>query len=341
MTDNWNINEINQLIKPIDLKNKYLLDNELEIKIQEWRNQISEIINGNSQKLLVVVGPCSIHNTSEALDYAYLLKDLIVKYESKLMIIMRVYFEKPRTTVGWKGLINDPDLNNTFDINKGLNIARKLLININKIGLPVGCEFLDTITPQYLSDLVSWGAIGARTTESQVHRQLASGLSMPIGFKNGTGGNIDIAVDAISSAKSEHVFLGVNEYGFASIVKTKGNLNSHIILRGGKNKTNFDQESVKETCDLLKAKSHLPRVMIDFSHANSCKNYKNQIYVAENVAYQIANNSNNILGVMIESNINEGSQSVSNNLKYGVSITDGCINIKQTEEILDLLYDAM
>jgi len=341
MTDNLNVNEINQLIKPINLKRKYPLDNELEIKIQEWRNQISEIINGNSQKLLVVVGPCSIHNVSEALDYAYLLKELSVKYESKLMIIMRVYFEKPRTTVGWKGLINDPDLNNTFDINKGLNIARKLLLDINKIGLPVGCEFLDTITPQYLSDLVSWGAIGARTTESQVHRQLASGLSMPIGFKNGTGGSIDIAVDAISSAKSEHVFLGVNELGFASIIKTKGNLNSHIILRGGKNKTNFDQESVRETCDLLRAKLHLPRVMIDFSHANSCKNYKNQIYVAENVAYQIANNSNNILGVMIESNINEGSQIVSNNLKYGVSITDGCINIKQTEEMLDLLYDAM
>ena len=341
MTDNLNVNEINQLIKPINLKRKYPLDNELEIKIQEWRNQISEIINGNSQKLLVVVGPCSIHNVSEALDYAYLLKELSVKYESKLMIIMRVYFEKPRTTVGWKGLINDPDLNNTFDINKGLNIARKLLLDINKIGLPVGCEFLDTITPQYLSDLVSWGAIGARTTESQVHRQLASGLSMPIGFKNGTGGSIDIAVDAISSAKSEHVFLGVNELGFASIIKTKGNLNSHIILRGGKNKTNFDQESVRETCDLLRAKLHLPRVMIDFSHANSCKNYKNQIYVAENVAYQIANNSNNILGVMIESNINEGSQIVSNNLKYGVSITDGCINIKQTEEMLDLLYDAV
>lgn len=341
MTNNINVNEINQLLPPIDLKKKYVLEPKLEANIKNWRHQIENIINGKSKKLLVIVGPCSIHNPEEALDYAKLLNKLNIKYQDKLFIVMRVYFEKPRTTIGWKGLINDPDLNNTFDINKGLNIARKLLLDINKLGLPVGCEFLDTITPQYISDLVSWGAIGARTTESQVHRQLASGLSMPIGFKNGTGGSIDIAIDALSSAKSKHVFLGVNDEGNASIIKTKGNQNSHIILRGGKNKTNFDSESVKDACELLKLKSHNCKVMIDFSHANSYKNYKNQILAAKNVSEQIKNGSSNILGIMIESNIFEGNQRITDNLKYGISITDGCVNIEETENIFKLFYEVM
>jgi 3-deoxy-7-phosphoheptulonate synthase len=343
-TTNVNVNEITELIYPNILLEKYKLDEQLKENILSWRAEISNIINKNSNKFLVIVGPCSIHNIEEANEYAIRLKEITEKYKDKLFIVMRVYFEKPRTTVGWKGLINDPDLNNTFNINKGLDIARKLLLDINTLGLPVGCEFLDTITPQYISDLVSWGAIGARTTESQVHRQLASGLSMPIGFKNGTGGSIDIAIEAVSSAKAPHVFLGVNENGVASIVKTKGNPNTHIILRGGKNKTNYDSGSVLQATNLLGHSDHIENVMIDLSHANSKKNYKNQIKVAEDIAGQLKHGSKNILGIMIESNIKEGKQTIPDDifkLEYGVSVTDGCVGLEETNTILEMIYNSV
>lgn len=343
-TTNVNVNEITELIYPNILLEKYKLDEQLKENILSWRAEISNIINKNSNKFLVIVGPCSIHNIEEANEYAIRLKEITEKYKDKLFIVMRVYFEKPRTTVGWKGLINDPDLNNTFNINKGLDIARKLLLDINTLGLPVGCEFLDTITPQYISDLVSWGAIGARTTESQVHRQLASGLSMPIGFKNGTGGSIDIAIEAVSSAKAPHVFLGVNENGVASIVKTKGNPNTHIILRGGKNKTNYDSGSVLQATNLLGHSDHIENVMIDLSHANSKKNYKNQIKVAEDIAGQLKHGSKNILGIMIESNIKEGKQTIPDDifkLEYGVSVTDGCVGLEETNTILEMIYNSL
>ena len=336
---NINVSKIQELIDPILLIHKYKITEELKIQINKWRSTVANIISEKDHRKLLILGPCSIHNVDEAIDYAKHLKPIIDKYSDKIFIVMRVYFEKPRTTIGWKGLINDPDLDYTYNINKGLDLSRKLLLDINSMGIPVGCEFLDTISPQYIADLVTWGAIGARTTESQVHRQLASGLSMPIGFKNGTGGSIDIAVDAITSAKSEHVFLGVNQNSKASIIKTKGNLNCHIILRGGKNEPNYYEKNVLYTCKLLQSNNHTQRVMIDCSHGNSRKFFKNQITVLENIITQLKNN--NIFGIMIESNINEGKQSISENLKYGVSVTDGCLGLPDTEICLNMLYEEL
>jgi 3-deoxy-7-phosphoheptulonate synthase len=335
MNENTNIEYYQELIKPKILKEQLPSSNIL------FRKEIMNILDGNDDRLLVVIGPCSIHNPDEALEYAKELAVLRKSFIDKLFIIMRVYFEKPRTTIGWKGLINDPDLDNSCNINKGLYLARELMIKISKLDLPIGCEFLDTISPKFTCDLVSWGAIGARTTESQCHRQLASGLSMPIGFKNSTNGNINKAIDAIISCKNEHTFLGIDQNNIPSIIKTKGNKYGHIILRGGDNMTNYDEESVLNCYTEMKSKNITPNIMIDCSHGNSQKDYKKQPFVIENVCNQLRKNKKYIKGVMIESNINEGKQEISNNLKYGVSITDSCISLKTTRTVLQNLYDSL
>jgi 3-deoxy-7-phosphoheptulonate synthase len=307
------------------------------------RQVIKEIIYGEDKRLMVLVGPCSIHDTKAAIEYANKLVKLKEELDGDLFIVMRVYFEKPRTTVGWKGLINDPYLDESFDIDKGLATARKLLSDLGKIGIPVGVEYLDVLTPQYLSDLISWGAIGARTTESQSHRELASALSCPVGFKNGTSGSLDIAIDAILSANSPHHLLSVNKDGGISHFNSIGNETAHIILRGGKDGTNYSKEQVERTCDRLKNKGLVPKVMIDFSHANSEKQFKNQLKVGADVASQIENGSESIFGVMIESHLNEGNQKVGplSSLKYGVSITDSCIGWNDTEELLRALAKSV
>ena len=290
----------------------------------------------------MVIGPCSIHDTAAALDYAGRLKAERDRYAGELEIVMRVYFEKPRTTVGWKGLINDPRMDGSFQINEGLRIARKLLWEINELGLPAATEFLDMITPQYCADLIAWGAIGARTTESQVHRELASGLSSPVGFKNGTDGNIKIAVDAIKAAASPHHFLSVTKAGHSAIVSTLGNEDCHVILRGGK-EANFDAASVEAACVELGKSGLAARLMVDFSHANSRKQYKLQIEVAEDVGGQIAAGDERIFGVMVESNLQEGRQDLvaGQTLEYGKSITDACLGWEDSLQVLDILAAAV
>lgn len=335
MNENINIEYYQELIKPRILKKQLPPSNIL------FRLEIMNILDGNDDRLLVIIGPCSIHNPHEALEYAKELSKLREKYIDKLFIIMRVYFEKPRTTIGWKGLINDPDLDNSCNINKGLYIARELMINISKLNLPIGCEFLDTISPKFICDLVSWGAIGARTTESQCHRQLASGLSMPIGFKNSTNGNINKAIDAIISCKNEHTFLGINNNSNSSIIKTKGNKHGHIILRGGDNMTNYDEDSVLNCYNSMKIKNIKPNIIIDCSHGNSQKDYRKQPLVIENICGQLKKNKKYIKGVMIESNINEGKQNINGKLKYGVSITDSCISLETTREVIENLYNSL
>jgi len=335
--ENTNIDEIKELTKPILLRQQVPLKKDILDKIENHRLEIRNILDGNDKRTIVIVGPCSIHNISEAYDYALMLKELQKKYEEKLYIIMRVYFEKPRTTIGWKGLINDPYLNDSYKINDGLKIARKLLVDINEMDIPVACEFLDVFTPQYYADLVTWGAIGARTTESQLHRQLASGLSMPIGFKNGTGGSLDIAVDAVVSSQFKHSFLGINESGKASIVSTKGNQDTHIILRGGKTGPNFDHVSIMHLKKLMNNKIS-NKVIIDCSHGNSGKIHSNQPIVIDAVMSQFDNGENIIGGVMIESNLKEGSQKLSNDLsslEYGKSITDACVGLITTTKMLE------
>ena len=307
------------------------------------RQVIKEILYGEDKRLMVLVGPCSIHDIKAAIEYANKLLKLKEELDEDLFIVMRVYFEKPRTTVGWKGLINDHYLDESFDIDKGLATARKLLSDLGEIGMPVGVEYLDVLTPQYLSDLISWGAIGARTTESQSHRELASALSCPVGFKNGTSGSLDIAIDAIFSANSPHHLLSVNKDGGISHFNSLGNETTHIILRGGRDGTNYSKEQVENTCKRLKSKGLVSKVMIDFSHANSEKKFKNQLNVGADVASQIENGSKSIFGVMIESHLNEGNQKVGPlaSLKYGVSITDGCIGWNDTEELLRALAKSV
>jgi 3-deoxy-7-phosphoheptulonate synthase len=303
---------------------------------------VREILHGQSDRLLVVIGPCSIHDPAAALAYAGKLAPERVRHAAELEILMRVYFEKPRTTVGWKGLINDPYLNGSFRINEGLRIARDVLVRINQVGVPAGCEFLDVISPQYIGDLVSWGAIGARTTESQVHRELASGLSAPVGFKNGTDGNVQIAVDAVLAARQKHHFLSVHKSGQVAIVQTRGNDDCHIILRGGK-QPNFDAASVDAACAEL-ARAKLPeRLMVDFSHANSSKQYKRQLDVAKNIAAQFAEGRRKIVGVMVESHLVEGRQDLQPGkaLQFGQSITDGCLGWDDSVALLDTLAEAV
>ena len=292
--------------------------------------------------MIVIVGPCSIHSAEAATEYANRLASAKSELSENLLVIMRVYFEKPRTTIGWKGLINDPDLNGSFDINKGLRLARRLMLEFNNLGVPAGVEFLDIITPQYIGDLVSWGAIGARTTESQVHRQLASGLSCPVGLKNGTDGNINIAVDGVHAASKSHRFLSITTEGQTSIFETSGNMDCHIILRGGK-QPNYDAGSVQAAAEQLESRGLQPNLMIDFSHANSSKKYERQMLVGEDVAGQIAGGDQRIKGVMIESHLVEGRQDLKDGVApvYGQSITDACIGWDKTHELLHTLNDAV
>ncbi len=343
-TDDIRIDEIRQLLPPSLLLSELpILESSAQL-INSTRSNIDNILNGLNDKLLVVVGPCSIHDRKAALEYAGHVKNWISTYADDLLIVMRVYFEKPRTTVGWKGLINDPNLDNSFDINNGLKIARSLLSEINELGVPAGTEFLDAISPQYYADLISWGAIGARTTESQIHRELASGLSMPIGFKNGTGGSIKIAVDGIKAASQPHHFLSVTKQGVSGIVKTRGNKSCHIILRGSSNGPNCDSDSVNETSKLLKDNDLPGQLMVDCSHGNSLKDYKKQVSVAENLSEQISNGSKDVASVMIESNLVEGNQKISSNLSdlvYGQSVTDSCVGLEDTEKILSMFADAV
>lgn len=335
-TYNLNIDSIDSIYPPHSIKNELPLDNQLTQNIVNWRETVSNIISGKDNRLIAIVGPCSIHDPDAAIEYAKYLVKIKEQYSKELFIIMRVYFEKPRTTIGWKGLINDPYLDDTYKINDGLKIARRLLLEITKLDIPIACEFLDVFTPQYYSDLVTWGAIGARTTESQLHRQLASGLSMPIGFKNGTGGSLDIATDAVISSQHPHSFIGINEDGCASIVNTKGNKDSHIILRGGKTGANFDHVSIMYLKTLMKDKI-TNKVIIDCSHGNSGKIHTNQPIVLDAIMSQYDNKENVIAGVMIESNLIEGNQSlkIGCNLEYGKSITDACIGLQMTNEMLE------
>jgi 3-deoxy-7-phosphoheptulonate synthase len=314
----------------------------VEALIADTRRKVRDILHGRSDRLLVVMGPCSIHDPKAALEYAGRLGAERRLHEGELELLMRVYFEKPRTTVGWKGLINDPYLNGSFRINEGLRIARDLLVRINQAGVPAGCEFLDVISPQYMGDLVSWGAIGARTTESQVHRELASGLSAPVGFKNGTDGNVRIAVDAILAAGQKHHFLSVHKTGQVAIVQTRGNDDCHIILRGGKH-PNYDAASVAAACAEL-ARAKLPeRLMVDCSHANAAKQYKRQLDVTRDLAGQIAGGERRIIGAMVESHLVEGRQELTPGkpLQYGQSVTDPCLGWKDSIEVLEALAGAV
>lgn len=305
------------------------------------REEIVRILRGEDRRLMVVVGPCSIHDPEAGIEYGRRLRELAEEVSDALMIVMRVYFEKPRTTVGWKGLINDPHLDGSFSINDGLRISRRLLRTINEMGLPAGCEFLDPISPQFTSDLVSWGAIGARTTESQVHRELASGLSMPIGFKNGTDGGVQVAIDAVRAAAHQHTFLGVTEHGLASIVATAGNPDCHIILRGGSRGSNFDSESVGMVAASLTKAGLSPRVMVDASHGNSDKDWRKQPLVVESIADQIQNPESPVVGLMLESFLEEGRQDATDisNLVFGQSITDSCLGWEQTANVLQMLAE--
>jgi len=342
ITDDLRIKTMQDLKSPDFLHQQYASTENAQHTIANSRQEIHNIISGEDDRLLVVVGPCSIHDTKAAKEYADLVKTARAKLGKNLLIVMRVYFEKPRTTVGWKGLINDPDLNNTFNINKGLGLARELLVYINDIGVPAGTEFLDLISPQYVADLISWGAIGARTTESQVHRELASGLSAPVGFKNATDGGLKVAVDAIGSATKAHCFLSVTKSGKSAIFTTTGNEDCHIILRGGK-QPNYDAVHVQDALDALKKASLKPVVMVDFSHANSSKQFAKQIDVGENVSQQIADGEKGIIGVMIESHLNEGRQNYVEGqpLNYGQSITDACLGWEDSYRLLEKLSAAV
>ncbi|KAH9996146.1 3-deoxy-7-phosphoheptulonate synthase [Russula compacta] len=333
------------LIQPALLRHEIQFTPESQRTIASARYHAARVLAGHDDRVLVIVGPCSIHSPEQALDYARLLKEKIPSWPN-LLIIMRTYLCKPRTIVGWKGLINDPSIDGSFQINKGLRLARQLLCDLTHIGVPVGSELLDTISPQYLNDLVSWGAIGARTTESQLHRELASGVSFPIGFKNGTDGSVTVAVDAMRSSSNPHAFMGVTEQGIAAIVKTRGNQDVHVILRGGTKGPNFSSEHVREAANVIaKARpQHHPSIMIDCSHGNSQKNHNNQPKVLDDICTQLRSGDRNVTGVMIESHINEGRQDVPTEgpsaLRYGVSITDACVDWQTTVSMLDRLNAA-
>ncbi len=342
-TDDIRIDAIKPLIPPAILIEELPLDDTASELITMSRRHISDCIQGRDPRLVCIVGPCSIHDPQAALDYAGRLKKEADRLADDLLIVMRVYFEKPRTSIGWKGLINDPFIDGSFAINKGLRIARQLLVDVNAVGLPAGCEFLDTIMPQFLADLVSWGAIGARTTESQIHRELASGMSCPIGFKNATNGNVQVAIDAIDAARHPHHFLSVTKQGVAAIVSTRGNTDCHMILRGGSSGPNDDVETVTDTAKRLAAKGLPHRIMVDCSHGNSLKMHSNQSAVAARVAAQRKASDNAIFGLMLESNLVAGNQDSSRgngSLVYGQSITDACIGWEETVHLLEHLAIA-
>jgi 3-deoxy-7-phosphoheptulonate synthase len=342
-TEDIHIQWTKVVLPPVFLEEEFPVTEAASETIFSSRNEIAEILSRRDDRLIVLVGPCSIHDTKAAREYGALLKEAVAEHARDLRIVMRVYFEKPRTTIGWKGLINDPHLDQSYKINDGLRQARHLLIDLAEMGVPTGTEFLDMISPQYIAGLVSWGAIGARTTESQVHRQLVSGVSCPVGFKNGTSGDVQVAIDAILSAANSHTFLGHTKHGQSAIFVTTGNPDCHIILRGGRKTTNFDATSVADTAARMEKAGIPPRIMIDFSHANSNKDYKRQALVCHDVAGQVAGGDRRIMGVMIESNLVAGAQPLvsSQPLVYGQSITDACIDFAETRKLLDELAKAV
>ncbi|WP_431868752.1 3-deoxy-7-phosphoheptulonate synthase [Nocardiopsis eucommiae] len=342
-TNDTRVASYKPLIAPQDLLAELPMSEESTALVESSRAEVKRVLDGGDDRLLVVVGPCSVHDTESALDYARRLRDLVPSVSGELCVVMRVYFEKPRTTVGWKGLINDPGLDDTYDVHRGLRTARQLLIDINALGLPAGTEFLDPITPQYIADVVSWGAIGARTTESQVHRQLSSGLSTPVGFKNGTDGDVQVAVDAVGAAAASHTFFGVDPAGAGSVVVTDGNPDCHVILRGGRGGPNHDPASVASALDVLEGSKLPRRLMIDASHANSGKDHIRQAGVARVIAAQVAEGQRGIVGVMLESFIEEGAQKLGDpsQLTYGQSITDKCMSWETTEGVLENLAEAV
>jgi 3-deoxy-7-phosphoheptulonate synthase len=342
-TGDLRIESFRPLLPPAILVEELPLGDKGSETVSRGREAVSAILNGRDDRLLIVVGPCSIHDPVAAIDYARRLRRLADEQARELYVVMRVYFEKPRTTVGWKGLINDPRLDGTFAINEGLRLARRLLVDLAELGLPAGCEFLDPISPQFTADTVSWGAIGARTTESQVHRELASGLSMPIGFKNGTDGDVQIAIDAVRAGAHPHRFLGVTEQGLGAIVATRGNRDCHIILRGGQSGPNYDAVSVEKAATALRDAGLPPRLMVDLSHGNSSKDHRRQPIVAKDIAGQVAQGDSAIFGVMMESFLVEGRQDLitPSTLRYGQSITDACMGWDTTVEVLAELAAAV
>ena len=341
-TDDTRISGMQEVLPPNKLMEELPISETSSKLVFESRNKISEIINLKDDRLVVVVGPCSIHDPQAAIEYGNKLLEASKTFEDSLQIVMRVYFEKPRTTVGWKGLINDPDLDNSFKINKGISIARKLLMDLNDLGVCAGTEFLDVITPQYIADLVAWGAIGARTTESQVHRELASGMSCPIGFKNSTEGDIKVAVDALKSAQNPHIFLSVTKEGRSAVFSSSGNKDCHVILRGGK-EPNYESEHIEKTSNLLGKSDLRASLMVDMSHGNSSKQHKKQLDVCKNICSQLSSGEKRITGVMIESHLIEGNQSIGKKgeLVYGKSITDACLSWQDTEICLETLSEAI
>ena len=342
LTDNTRITGLMEVSPPNEIITEIPISADSSELVFKSRKEISDILHGRDDRLVVVVGPCSIHDPESALEYAKRLKSLEAKHSNQLKIVMRVYFEKPRTTIGWKGLINDPNLDNSYDVNLGLRKARKVLLDINNLGLPAGTEFLDMITPQYLADLISWGAIGARTTESQIHRELASGLSCPIGFKNSTNGSIQVAIDAIGSASNSHIFLSITKEGKSAIFNSSGNEDCHVILRGGSD-TNYESSFVESTSKELEAAKKSKNVMIDMSHGNSKKQFKRQLIVNKDISDQISSGEDRIFGVMIESNLEEGNQKIGplEEIKYGQSITDACVGWNDTEIMINQLSTAI
>ncbi|UKO97762.1 3-deoxy-7-phosphoheptulonate synthase [Nostoc sp. UHCC 0870] len=340
---NTNIENYHVLLTPNEVKSKVPLTPYAEQTVWKFRKEIEQILDFQDRRKFIVVGPCSIHDTDAAIEYAKRLKDLAVRVQDNLLLIMRVYFEKPRTTVGWKGLINDPNMDDSFLVEQGLLIARNLLVKLAELGLPSATEALDPIIPQYIGELITWSAIGARTTESQTHREMASGLSMPVGFKNGTDGNIQVALNALHSARTPHNFLGINPEGQVSVFETKGNAYGHVILRGG-SQPNFDAESVQQVEVQLKKANLPPRIVIDCSHGNTNKNYKLQPTVLENVIQQIVDGNTSIVGMMLESHLSEGSQPINckkPELKYGISVTDPCIGWEETEQIILAAHEKL
>jgi len=342
-TDNIRIKDLRPLASPGLLLDEIPQSKYASSVVNKARQEASDILGGKDHRKLLIVGPCSIHDPAAAIEYAKKLKGVIEQFSNELCIIMRVYFEKPRTTIGWKGLINDPKLDGSFDINRGLRVARQLLLDINELGVPTGSEFLDATIPQYISDLTSWAAIGARTTESQIHRELASGLSMPVGFKNGTTGNVDIAIDAICAAKNPHHFLGVSKQGIAAIVNAKGNPDCHVILRGSNTGPNYDVDSIKAVIKKLKERELQPRLMVDCSHGNSNKDHTRQQIVLKDLCEQMLSDKDAIFGLMLESNLIAGKQTLTPEkaLTYGQSITDACMGWDETIKALTILSDTV
>ncbi len=341
--DDVRIGAVRPLISPALLLDELPVSPDVQTHVEASRAAITNVLRGRDDRLIAVVGPCSIHDHDQAIEYAHRLKTAAQQLSDDLLIVMRVYFEKPRTTVGWKGYINDPRLDGSFRINEGLRRARELLLEVNALGLPVATEFLDLLSPQYIADLIAWGAIGARTTESQSHRQLASGLSCPIGFKNGTDGGVQIAADAILAARASHSFMGMTKMGMAAIFETRGNSDAHVILRGGKKGPNYDAASIEDCCAILRAAGLPEQVMVDCSHANSGKSHARQIEVGHDVAHQLSAGERRIIGVMIESHLEEGRQDLKPGvpLQRGVSITDACLGWSQTEPLLEALAAAV